>query len=140
MVIGNNQELNVGDELPIFSRKGTVEHWNRFAAVNYEFAPHHWDYDVAKSEGFDAPFAMAPLQMSFFNAMLRTWMGERGRIISVSAKLKSPFLKDQTLAVSGRVAELQIVKAETYVAIDLLQADANSTTVAIGTAQIVLAD
>ncbi len=41
---------------------------------------------------------------------------------------------------SGRVTELQIVKAETYVAIELLQADTNSKTVAIGTAQIALAN
>ena len=140
MVIRNTQDLNIGDELPTFIRKGTVEHWNRFAAVNDEFAPHHWDYDVARNEGFDAPFAMAPLQMSFFNALLRTWMGEQGRIISVSAKLKSPFFKEQTLVVTGRVTELQIVETETYIDIELLQADTDNKTVAIGTAQVALAN
>jgi len=55
-------KLVVGEHLPVFEREGTVEHWNRFAAVNDEFAPHHWDYAVAEGEGFPAPFAMAPLQ------------------------------------------------------------------------------
>ncbi len=86
-------KLTVGEQLPVFERKGTIEHWNRFAAVNDEFAAHHWDYAVSEEEGFPAPFAMAPLQLAFFHAMLRDWIGDNGRIVSVSAKLRGPFLR-----------------------------------------------
>lgn len=69
--MSTTSNLLVGDELPLFVREGTIEHWNRFAAVNDEFAAHHWDAEVAKEEGFPAPFCMAPLQLAFLHAMLR---------------------------------------------------------------------
>jgi acyl dehydratase len=131
-------EVRVGDELPPFVREGSVAHWNRFAAVNCEFAPHHWDYDVAKNEGFTAPFAMAPLQLAFFHAMLRDWMGDSGRIVSVSAKLRGPFFKDQTLTAAATVTALQPQGGETYVDLALTQIDQTGRSIAVGTAQLAL--
>ena len=131
-------DVKVGDQLPPFVREGTVAHWNRFAAVNYEFAAHHWDHEVAKSEGFDAPFAMAPLQLAFFHAMLRDWMGEGGRIVSIAAKLRAPFFKDQTVTATATVVALQSRDGETYVDLELAQVDAAERSIVIGTAQVVL--
>jgi acyl dehydratase len=132
--------VSVGDELPLFVRFGTVEHWNRFAAVNDEFAAHHWDPDIAKEEGFPAPFCMAPLQLAFFHAMLRDWTGENGRIISVTAKLKGPFFKDQTLTGLACVTEINSVDGEKHVNLELSQIDETDRTIAIGTAQVALSD
>ena len=131
-------DVKVGDRLPTFVREGTVAHWNRFAAVNYEFAAHHWDADVAQSEGFAAPFAMAPLQLAFFHAMLRDWMGQRGRIVSVSARLRAPFLKDATLSATATVTALHSRDGETYVDLELTQADGTDRPIAVGTAQVAL--
>lgn len=137
-MMGDGIQVKIGDELPPFSRKGTLEHWNRFAAVNYEFAPHHWDVDVAKAEGFDAPFSMAPLQLAFFHAMLRDWMKENGRIVSVSAKLRGPFFKDQTLTAGGHVTAISPGEEETMVNLELTQTDETGRSIAVGTAQIAL--
>ena len=131
-------EVAVGDELPLFTREGTVEHWNRFAAVNDEFAAHHWDQEVAKEEGFPAPFAMAPLQLAFFHAMLRDWMGDDGRIVSVSAKLKGPFFKGNTLTALARVTAIDAVDEETHVDLELSQTDETDRAIAIGTARVAL--
>ena len=131
-------EVKVGDELPPFVRQGQVEHWNRFAAANYEFAPHHWDYEVAKHEGFDAPFAMAPLQLAFFHALLRDWMGDQGRIVSVASRLRGPFFKDQTLTATARVTGLAARGEEILVDLELAQTDATNRSIAVGTAQVAL--
>jgi len=131
-------EVAVGDELPLFVREGTVEHWNRFAAVNDEFAAHHWDPEVAKEEGFPAPFGMAPLQLAFCHAMLRDWMGEDGRIVSVSAKLKGPFFKGTTLTAMARVTAVNSADDETYVDLEPSQTDESDRAIAIGTAQVTL--
>jgi hypothetical protein len=131
-------KLNVGEQLPLFAREGTIEHWNRFAAVNDEFAAHHWDYVVAGEEGFDAPFAMAPLQLAFFHAMLREWMGDDGRIVSVSAKLRGPFFKDQWLTASGEVTALNRVEDEIVVDLELAQIDETGRSIAIGSARVAL--
>jgi len=64
------EDISVGDELPELQRPGSVRHWSRFAAVNYEFADHHWDDEVAQAEGFPGAFAMAPLLQSLVYATL----------------------------------------------------------------------
>lgn len=129
-------DVAVGDKLPLFVREGTVEHWNRFAAVNDEFAAHHWDDEVAKEEGFPAPFAMAPLQLAFFHAILRDWMGTDGRIVSVSAKLKGPFFKGNTLTAGASVTAVNSANDETVIDLELTQTDETDRAIAIGTAQV----
>ena len=131
-------KLTVGELLPVFERKGTIEHWNRFAAVNDEFAAHHWDDAVAEEEGFPAPFAMAPLQLAFFHALLRDWMGDDGRIVSVSAKLRGPFFKDQLLTASGKITAVVRVEDEIVVDLELLQVDETDRSIAIGVARVAL--
>ena len=133
-------KLMVGVQLPVFERRGTIEHWNRFAAVNDEFAAHHWDYAVAEEEGFPAPFAMAPLQLAFFHAMLRDWIGDDGRIVSVSAKLRGPFFKDQLLTASGKVIAVDRVEGEIVVDLELAQVDETDRSIAIGVARVALKD
>ena len=138
MQMSTGRNVNVGDKLPPFVREGTIEHWNRFAAVNCEFAPHHWDFEVAENEGFAAPFAMAPLQLAFFHAMLRDWLGDAGRIVSISAKLRGPFFKNQTLTATAQVTALEKTDEETYVHLELNQADATNRPIAVGQAQVAL--
>ena len=89
-------------------------------------------------EGFDAPFAMAPLQLAFFHAMLREWMGDDGRIVSVSAKLRGPFFKDQWLTASGEVTALNRVEDEIVVDLELAQIDETDRSIAIGSARVAL--
>ncbi len=138
--MGTSIKVSVGDKLPLFVRDGTVEHWNRFAAVNDEFAAHHWDPEVAKEEGFPAPFCMAPLQLAFFHAMLRDWTGEDGRIVSVAAKLKGPFFKGQTLTGLACITEINVINGEKHVNLELSQTDETNRTIATGTAQVALSD
>lgn len=98
--------MQPGDTIPPWSRKGSFLTWSRFAAVNDEFALHHMDDDIARHEGFAAAFAMAPLTFSYVQTMLRTWVGDRGRVESVAIRLRSPFLRGRTLTASGVVTTL----------------------------------
>src|SRR5262245_23906663 len=93
----NLEAVAIGDELPTFSREGTLLHWARYAAVNpAHIVGHHLDDDVARYEGFDAAFIMAPLEHAYLHAMLRRWMGPRGRVQSLSIRLRRPLLRGRT--------------------------------------------
>jgi len=98
--------MQPGDPIPPWSRRGSFLTWSRYAAVNDEFALHHMDDDVARHEGFAAAFAMAPLTFSYVQNMLRTWVGDRGRVESVEIRLRSPFLRGRTLTASGVVTSV----------------------------------
>ena len=128
--------LGVGDLIPPLSREGTVHHWNRFAAVNYEFAGHHWDDDVARHEGFPAPFAMAPLLHSYLHVMLREWAGPAARLAAVGIRLRSPFLKGRSMTAGGRITAIREEADEILADIDLWIDDDTGTRLSTGTATV----
>jgi acyl dehydratase len=99
--------FDIGAVIPEFRRRGTLDAWNRYAAVNYEFAGHHMDDEVGRHEGFASAFAMAPLTFSYVQTMLREWVADSGRIVSVDIRLRSPFLRGRTLIAGGEVTSVQ---------------------------------
>lgn len=98
--------ISVGDTITPFVRLGSFEAWSRYGAVNYEIAGHHIDDEVARHEGFPAAFAMAPLTFSYFQIMLREWIGDAGRVETVEMRLRSPFYRGRTLTVTGTVTSV----------------------------------
>lgn len=100
--------ITEGEELPTFAREGTLLHWARYAAVNpVHIVGHHLDDDVARHEGFDRAFIMAPLEHAYAHAMLRQWMGSRGRVLSLNIRLRRPLLRGRTLTAGGTVTSVR---------------------------------
>ncbi|MGE0665015.1 MAG: hypothetical protein AB7O49_00540 [Sphingomonadales bacterium] len=128
--------LSVGDRIPPFSREGTVHHWNRFAAVNYEFAAHHWDDDVARHEGFPAPFAMAPLLHAYLHAMLRDWAGPTACIAAVGIRLRAPFLKGRTMTAGGKITAVREDAGDIHAELELWVDDDTGARLSTGTATV----
>jgi len=128
--------VKVGDELPVFEREGSLHHWNRFAAVNDEFADHHMDDEAGRSEGFEASFIMAPLEHAYLHAMLRGWMGEEGRIVRCDIRLRSPLLRGRTLTAGGRVTEIRREGDEVFIDLEVWEADDQGTMLVPGAATV----
>ena len=97
--------LEVGHRTPVWKRDGTLDHWNRFAAANYEFAGHHMDDEVGRNEGFSGAFIMAPLSHAYLHAMLREWIGAEteARIVTIDIRLRNPLLRGRTMLAGGEV-------------------------------------
>src|SRR5271167_3312787 len=95
-------------ELPTFEREGNLLQWVRYAAVNpVHIVGHHFDDEVARFEGFDSAFIMAPLEHAYVHAMLRQWMGSTGRVLSVNIRLRRPLLRGRTITCGARVEEVR---------------------------------
>lgn len=136
--MGGPEDLTVGLEIPVWEREGTFDHWNRFAAVNADFAGHHMDDEVGRREGFDAAFIMAPLSHSYVHSMLREWLGDDHRIVQVDLRLRSPLLRGRTLRAGGTVTGIRREGVETLVDLDIWQVDDRSTSLGVGTARVAL--
>jgi hypothetical protein len=128
--------LASGQEIPVWERDGSLEHWNRFAAVNYEFAGHHMDDEVGRHEGFKGAFAMAPFLHAYLHTMLREWIGDDGRIICVDMRLKNPFYRHRLLIAGGTVAAVRDEDGERIVDLDIWQRDDEQTQLGVGTATV----
>ena len=100
--------LAEGLELPTFQREGDLLQWVRYAAVNpVHIVGHHFDDEVARREGFDSAFIMAPLEHAYVHAMLREWMGQQGRVLSANIRLRRPLLRGRTLTAGGTVTAVR---------------------------------
>lgn len=116
-------DLTPGAELPPLVRQTGFAHWNRFAAVNDEFIPMHMDDEAGRAQGFPTAIGMGNLIWSYAHAMLRDWMGEGGRIETISARYWLPNLRESTLTLSAKVAEAVVEGDTTRVTLELLAMD-----------------
>jgi hypothetical protein len=134
--------LEVGYRIPLWERQGTFDHWNRFAAANYEFAGHHMDDEVGRFEGFNGAFIMAPFAHAYLHAMLRQWMGDDGdaRIIMVDMRLKNPLGRGRTLTAGGEITGIRREGHEVIVDLDIWQIDDEATQLGKGVATVAFDD
>ena len=128
--------IEPGQSIPTWSRTGTFDHWNRYAAVSSEFAGHHMDDEVGRHEGFASAFIMAPFSHAYLHAMLREWLADEGRIVTVDMRLKNPLLRGRTLEAGGEVTAVRPVDDEVFVDLEIWQVDDEGTRLGSGTATV----
>jgi acyl dehydratase len=131
-------EIEVGLEIPTFSRKTGFDVWNRFAGVNYEFVPIHMDDEAGKAAGHPGAIGMGRLQWSYLHNALEQWLGEHGRVVRVAAQFRSPNLKGMTLIARGKVTALREENNETLIDLDVWVEAEDGKMLAPGTATVAL--
>ena len=129
----------VGDEIPTFERMSNFHAWNRYAAVNEEFVPIHMDDDAGRRAGNPGAFAMGNLQVAYLHALLRQWIGDDGRIVSVACQMRAPNLRGLRTIARGRVTAVRDTEGETLVDLDVWTETEEGTVLAPGTATVGLA-
>jgi acyl dehydratase len=95
----------VGDGLGSFERVTDMGTWNRFAAVNDEFVSIHMDDEAGRAAGYEGAIGMGNLQWAYVHNLLRAWIGEEGRIRTVSFELRGPNVKGQRVTAQGEVVD-----------------------------------
>ena len=111
--------IQVGDRVPSFSRLGTLQHWNRYAAVNDEFVDIHMDDESGRTAGYPSAFAMGNLQTAYLHNMLRDWVGEDGRIVRLGCQFRGAFTRNVTVTTYGVVTAVRYEDGETFVDLDV---------------------
>ena len=129
-------DLTVGSQIPTFAREGTLHHWNRFAAVNDEFADHHMEDAAARHEGFPDAVGMGPLIFSLYHALLRQWLDGDGRIVSVTMRLRRPWVRAHTMVLRGEVTGIRDEAGVRYVDLNVRGEDTDGTVLNSGTAVV----
>jgi acyl dehydratase len=112
--------VEVGEELPAFSRRTSFANWNRFAAVNDEFIGVHMDDEAGRAAGNEAgAFGMGNLRLSYLMNMVRSWRGGRASIRSVEVRYLELNQKDDVLTTLGRVVAVEVVSDVVRVELDV---------------------
>lgn len=129
-------EPKVGDTLPEFVRTTGFANWNRYAAVNDEFVDIHMDDAAAQAKALPGAIGMGNLQWSYLHSLVRTWIGDRGRLLQMSCQFRSPNRKGQTVTATGQVSQVRPTEAGTEVTVDLWTADEEGNKLAPGTCTV----
>lgn len=131
-------EVKVGDELPVFQRRTGLAEWNRYAAVNDEFVPIHMDDEAGRAAGFQSALGMGNLQIAYLHNLVRDWLGDRGRILTLSCRFNAPNLKDTVIRAGGRVTAVTPKENGVEIALDVWTADAAGNRLAPGVCTVLI--
>ena len=134
------ESVDIGDQIPAFLRTTGFMEWNRYAAVNDEFIPIHMDDEAGRAAGNDSgAFGMGNLRLAYLTNMLRTWIGDNGEILSLTAKYRSMNQKGDELRAVGEVVGKEVVDGVGLVHLTIDVIDQNGTSTTPGTATVALA-
>ena len=99
-------DVNVGDEMPAWSRQTDFMHWNRYAAVNDEFVPFHMDDEAGrKANNEQGAFGMGNLRYAYIVNALQDWIGDEAEIREVGCQYRAINQKHDVLTVTARVTD-----------------------------------
>ena len=101
------ERVRPGFEIPTFERMSGFHAWNRFAAVNEEFVPMHMDDEAGRTAGNASAFGMGNLLLAYVHAALRQWVGDNGRIVSVTIQYRAPNFRGLRTIVGGTVVAVR---------------------------------
>ena len=133
------EDVEVGQELPGWSRKTDLMNWNRIAAVNDEFVYIHMD-DGAGRAALNEPgaFGMGTLRFAYLHSMLRDWAGDEAEIKKVGCQYRAINNKNDVLTCVGFVKEKRIEDGEHIVELEVDVINQNGQSTAPGEATVVL--
>jgi acyl dehydratase len=122
--------VEVGQQLPEFTRKTDFDNWNRFAAVNDEFISIHMDDEMARAMGQPGAIGMGNLRWTYLLNALRDWAGDEAEIVNMNVQFRGTNLKNDVLRTRAVVAEKKTENGRNLVVLDidvLNQNDENTT-------------
>ena len=110
------EDVNVGDEMPGWSRETHFMNWNRYAAVNDEFVPFHMDDEAGRAaKNEKGAFGMGNLRYAYLVNALRDWIGDEAEIREVGCQYRAINQKGDVLTVTGKVTEKKVEAGENRV-------------------------
>src|SRR4249919_1260141 len=80
-----------GDELPALERKITLPMLVRYAGASTDFNPIHFDDAYARAAGLDGVIGHGMLAMALVAEAVTDWVGDSGRVRSISVRFASPY-------------------------------------------------
>lgn len=125
------EDVNVGDNIPAWTRQTDFMHWNRFAAVNDEFVYIHMDDEAGRDGGNkQGAFGMGNLRWAYLHNMLREWVGDEAEVREMGVQFRAVNQKHDILTCTGVITEKKVDGNDHLVRLDInvMNQDGKGTT------------
>ena len=132
------EDVEVGQEIPAFTRETDFMNWNRYAAVNEEFVYIHMDDEAGKAAGQGAAFGMGNLRWAYVLNALRAWIGDEAEVRELSLQFRAVNHKHDVLRTTGVVTEKKQENGENLVVLEVNVLNQKDEKTAPGRAVVVL--
>jgi acyl dehydratase len=132
------EDVEIGQEIPAFTRETDFMNWNRYAAVNEEFVYIHMDDEAGKAAGQGAAFGMGNLRWAYVLNALRAWIGDEAEVRELSLQFRAVNHKHDVLRTQGIVTDKKQENGENLVILDVNVVNQKDEKTAPGRAVVVL--
>jgi acyl dehydratase len=132
------EDVEVGQEIPTWSRKTDFMNWNRFAAVNDEFVPIHMDDEAGRAAGERGAFGMGSLRFAYLMSMLRDWAGDEASIKKLGCQFRAVNNKHDMLTCVGKIVDKRVENGEYLVDLEVNVTNQDGAGTAPGQATVAL--
>ena len=132
------EDVEIGQEIPAFTRETDFMHWNRYAAVNEEFVYIHMDDEAGKAAGQGAAFGMGNLRWAYVLNALRAWIGDEAEVRELSLQFRAVNHKHDVLRTQAIVTDKKQENGENLVILDVNILNQKDEKTAPGRAVVVL--
>ena len=133
------EDVEVGQDIPTWSRKTDLMNWNRYAAVNDEFVYIHMD-DEAGREALNEPgaFGMGNLRFAYLHNMLRDWAGDEASVKKLGCQYRAINNKNDVLTCVGKISAKRVESGEHLVDLEVNVLNQNGQATCPGEATVIL--
>ena len=132
------EDVEIGQEIPAFTRETDFMNWNRYAAVNEEFVYIHMDDEAGRAAGQGAAFGMGNLRWAYVLNALRAWIGDEAEVRELSLQFRAVNHKHDVLRTQGIVTDKKQENGENLVILDVNVLNQKDEKTAPGRAVVVL--
>lgn len=135
MTIERLQDVEFGEELPVFAPDTGLANVKRFALAAGWDGPRFTDHEAARAEGLPGALVPGIMSQGFLAAMIHRWAPE-AQIENVDTVFRAPVIVDQSYTISGVVTGIDEDAGK--VEIDLTVSNEAGETRVFGTARVKL--
>lgn len=93
---------------------------------------------AGQAAGYPSAFGMGNLQWAYLHNLLRDWLADQGRILTLSCQFRGPSLRGQTVTAGGEVTAVEDSPESRKVSLRVWTQNQDGEPLAPGTAQILL--
>ncbi len=133
MTIERLQDVEFGEELPVFQPDTSLPNVKRFAIAAGWDGPRFTDHEAARAEGLPGALVPGIMSQGFLAAMIHRWAPE-AQIENVDTVFRAPVIVDESYTISGVVTDIDEDTGK--VEIDLTVSNEAGETRVFGTARV----
>jgi acyl dehydratase len=133
MTIQRLEDVEFGEELPVFAPDTSLPNVKRFAIAAGWDGPRFTDHEAARAEGLPGALVPGIMSQGFLAAMIHRWAPE-ARIENVDTVFRAPVIVDESYTISGVVTDIDEDTGK--VEIDLTVSNEAGETRVFGTARV----